>query len=308
MNETHGTPRRAFGWTGGSSGSRSAGHSIAVTVPGMHITTQTEAPLQSIPIAMLFYMTSPASCRIRACIRSTATRVRRRAVRMAGRQLLCVTLAAALFSPGATVTVAENMDNQVPGIDSTAVNDRPWRDALCCGPNALYIFLRCHGYELSYTDLREQIDTTSRGSSFADLKQAAEHFGGSVEIVQTDLEAIKRSALPVIVLLDSFQQQTGHFTVVVDANEAGVVLLDPLSTLTTRLDNAAFQRLWSSYALVPRANSPTMIIAALGLTAVIATAAAIYRKYRKMSVSAKTLTSDMTDGDSMSLVMNPASI
>ena len=148
-----------------------------------------------------------------------------------------------------------------------------WREALCCGPNSLYIFLKSHDYQVDYMRIREDVPLTDRGCSFADLASAAEDAGASVAVVKTDLTRIREASLPAIVLLDSTEHDFGHFTVLVEADSEGVMLLDPLTTLTTRIPNADFQRVWSSYALVlvnPSRDTVTLIIVAcsLGLVAI----------------------------------------
>jgi hypothetical protein len=126
-----------------------------------------------------------------------------------------------------------------------------WREGMCCGPNALFAFLKCHNIDCTYSEIRERVSISTRGCSLADLFGAAKSFGAEVEIVKTDLDYLADGHLPAIVLLDGIGvEEVGHFSLLLRKQEGSVLLFDPIKCVITDLKSGQFQRIWSGYSLV----------------------------------------------------------
>jgi len=128
----------------------------------------------------------------------------------------------------------------------------PWREALNCGPNALFVFLQCYEVEVGLADVRRQIPLTGKGCSFADLELGSEHFGLPAKTIKTDVSALGAGELPAVILLDKLDADFGHFVLVFEVDEKRVTVMDPVSTVVKRVELGGFQRAWTGYAMVPR--------------------------------------------------------
>ncbi len=162
-----------------------------------------------------------------------------------------------------------------------------WRSRLVCGRNSLYLFLKCHGYRVAYTELQDLIPLGERGSSFGDLHRAAAQLGADVDVLKTDVDRLAAADLPAIVLLESAKAPSGHFVVLADVDETSVLITDPTSTSSARMPRAQFQRSWSGYAMTHR---PTPLLrTATGLLALTLGGAMILpgmRQWRRRRVAA----------------------
>jgi hypothetical protein len=131
-----------------------------------------------------------------------------------------------------------------------AQEETSWRSRLVCGRNSLYLFLKSHGHRVDYAELRRAIPLGDLGSSFGDLHRAAQRFGAAVEIWHASLDRLAAVDLPAIVLLESARAPSGHFVLLVDVDDANVLITDPTSTSSVRMPRAQFLRSYSGFAMI----------------------------------------------------------
>ncbi len=99
-----------------------------------------------------------------------------------------------------------------------------------CGPASLKMVMDYYGLSVSEKEIaRVAGSSRERGTSIKGLIRAAEHFGFKTILKKDaslrDLEYFVNKKIPVIV--DWFDREEGHYSVVVDITKRKVVLMDP---------------------------------------------------------------------------------
>ncbi|WP_167547111.1 cysteine peptidase family C39 domain-containing protein [Stieleria maiorica] len=126
-----------------------------------------------------------------------------------------------------------------------------WRESVSCGPNALYVYLRGQGADVSLADVRDLVSVSRKGASFASMADAAATLGVESRIVQTSPEVLKTLPCPCVILYHAKGTQPGHYFVLAESDRQGFRLFDPLTTLTTTVSTAELSREWTGYVLIP---------------------------------------------------------
>ncbi len=99
-----------------------------------------------------------------------------------------------------------------------------------CGPASLKMVLDYYGISVSEAELGKLSGTTQKmGTSIEGLIKAAKHFGFQAFLKTKssldDLRYFVKREIPVIV--DWFNEDDGHYSVVVDIDRNNIVLMDP---------------------------------------------------------------------------------
>ena len=99
-----------------------------------------------------------------------------------------------------------------------------------CGPASLKIVMDYYGVSVSETEIARIAGATKeKGTSIKGLIKAARRFGFKTFLKQNsslkDLEYFVNKKIPVIV--DWFDEDDGHYSVVVDIDKKNVILMDP---------------------------------------------------------------------------------
>jgi hypothetical protein len=164
-----------------------------------------------------------------------------------------------------------------------------WREGIQCGPNALYLFLRLHGWKGTLEQVRKRVPVEDvKGCSLATLYRVAGELGMPVRLVKTDIDGLQAEDLPAIVHIDNPEyMQAGHFSLFMGAGRSRTsdqkvtYLIDPIQFTENEVSAPQFERTWTAYALVRRAPGSSTYLgyglwATLGitLTAVVLCAAA----------------------------------
>ncbi len=108
---------------------------------------------------------------------------------------------------------------------------KPFRETPgLCGPASLKMVLDYYGVSVSEQELaRLSGSSKEKGTSVSGLVKAAKHFGFKAFLKKNsslkDLEYFVNKKIPVIV--DWFNEDDGHYSVVVDIDKKDVVLMDP---------------------------------------------------------------------------------
>jgi len=99
-----------------------------------------------------------------------------------------------------------------------------------CGPASLKMVMDYYGVSVSEAEIAKISGATrEKGISTSGLVKAAKHFGFKTFVKENsslkDLEYFVNKKIPVIV--DWFDEDDGHYSVVVDVDEKNIVLMDP---------------------------------------------------------------------------------
>lgn len=123
-------------------------------------------------------------------------------------------------------------------------------DAMC-GPASLKAALKFYGVDVPEAMLKRLSDASTRdGTSPQGLAQAAIDLGFDAEVRQhvtfDELRAYVRDGVAVVV--DWFDQNMGHYSVVKDVTDDTIVLMDPSDDGSTRrMKLADFEKVWFDF-------------------------------------------------------------
>jgi ABC-type bacteriocin/lantibiotic exporter with double-glycine peptidase domain len=156
-----------------------------------------------------------------------------------------------------------------------------------CGPNALYVFLRMHGHDVTIDDVNNALPYSPLGHTVLALQGAALTCGAEVRIVRTDTSADLLSAsLPLILHRANAPGRPGHFMVIWRASPDGRFnLIDGTTSehLTNSVDQMVADNRWTGIAIEHVKASPIapfrLIAPAALLISLVAIARAIYRLF-----------------------------
>jgi hypothetical protein len=129
-----------------------------------------------------------------------------------------------------------------------------WRTAPKCGLNALYLFLKGHGYSVNYRELERLVPIGPRGSSLLEMKKAATRLGVRVDVCKATPSALTSADLPFIA---HYHGQTGsgdHYVLVLGFDGSIVDLIDGTTALRRDVPIEHFRRDWDGYCLMRSPN------------------------------------------------------
>jgi Peptidase C39 family len=160
------------------------------------------------------------------------------------------------------VAVAARGGDAVPaaGDEAGEGGSAHWREAMNCGPNSLYMWLKLEGWDGSLRTVRAHLPVGDRGCSLEEVRRAAGALGHPVDVVKTSLSDLSLPGqLPAIVHLDSRELADGHYVVLLRigenklSGEKVVTVLDPMFAQVNEMPVGDFCRNWSTYAVVRKA-------------------------------------------------------
>jgi len=130
------------------------------------------------------------------------------------------------------------------------------REAVMCGPNVLYLFLRAHNQSVVADRFFREVEPSDYGLALTELRDASTRNGLRAEIRRcTYAELISRCTFPLVALLatrrGSDQEKDGHYVLVLDADTKGVTVVDGTSGEQNYLCREKFCRQWKGYVIVP---------------------------------------------------------
>lgn len=134
-----------------------------------------------------------------------------------------------------------------------------WRERGDCGPNALYVFLRLHGRELTLQDVKHEIPIDpAKGCSIEALRAASQSFGVTSQVRFVTPNELKSIPMPFIIHGTSdVEGESGHFSVVVkwDPQTRRFSIIDPVWETYESYTEQFVVTGFSGYVLV---RSPTL--------------------------------------------------
>jgi len=119
-----------------------------------------------------------------------------------------------------------------------------------CGPASLKMVFDYYGVSVSEAEISKIAGATKeKGTSIAGLIKAAKHFGFKVFSKErstiSDLKYfIKRK---ILVIVDWFFEDEGHYSVVIDINKKNIVLMDPTLEGIRKFSAEKFLRVWFDF-------------------------------------------------------------
>lgn len=136
--------------------------------------------------------------------------------------------------------------------------------ALICGPNALYMFLKAHGKAVSPDTFFAEVSVENGGLSLAHLRQASVRHGLPAEVRRCSYaQLVGQCPLPVIAMLQLTKESVGpaaqgdgHYVLVLDADLSSVLLVDGTAGEMARYPRDLFCSEWQGYVLVPTTSEP----------------------------------------------------
>jgi ABC-type bacteriocin/lantibiotic exporter with double-glycine peptidase domain len=136
-------------------------------------------------------------------------------------------------------------------VTSTLASPKP-----VCGANSLYLFLRLHGCNLSYSELAAALGEDERGVSLHQLRSVASAFDLQCTVRKGNLINLGGCSLPLIAhMANPTPGELGHYVVVVHLSDAAVTMLDGTSGLEEQIPLDEFARSWTGYVLEGGAGS-----------------------------------------------------
>jgi hypothetical protein len=139
-----------------------------------------------------------------------------------------------------------------------------------CGLNSLYLLLRLAGHDVTYDQTREAVAISSRGTSLRELQQAASRLGVRTRVSRCSMAELLQTPKPVIAYLRLREgaplAEPGHYVVVLNADEAGVEVLDSAFAGSFKYPTSRWEVYWTGHILAPAAEIWTR---PLTLTAVV---------------------------------------
>lgn len=150
---------------------------------------------------------------------------------------------------------------------AASVSGSHWRAPSSCGIACCYTLLRLNGNAPSYWELERRLSPGSRGVSLAAMKESCTDAGLRVEVIKASPTEFNSIDWPGIVHLEGNGSQTGHFVVVLRADDGAVHFLDPQVAGVRRAYPPDFFLDWSGFALVRSRRHAGNIMLLVSLTA-----------------------------------------
>lgn len=132
-----------------------------------------------------------------------------------------------------------------------------------CGVNSLFVFLRLWGHPVRGADVERVTPRGPRGTSMAELQNAARELGVETSLLECNLEDLgTRCPLPAIALFRPGGQAAaapveypGHYVVVLAVDERTVTWIDGTVGVQLRKTRADFSGRWRGFVLAHLAGS-----------------------------------------------------
>lgn len=152
-----------------------------------------------------------------------------------------------------------------------------WRSPQNCGANCVYVWLRHCDATVKHDEVVGQIFIEREGASLESLKSCLSNFGLATNVVRGDPTWLKVTSKPFIAHVEwddasvSEFGQRGHYVLVLDAGDDGVVYLDGTTGFTERVSLQEFLRAWTGLSVAKtRSALPEVgLIALLALSTVM---------------------------------------
>jgi ABC-type bacteriocin/lantibiotic exporter with double-glycine peptidase domain len=120
-----------------------------------------------------------------------------------------------------------------------------------CGLNACYILLGLHNREVDYEALRRQVRISERGTTLADMAAAVRSYGLNAVCVKAKPALLDGDYFPCIVHTEGGGDKgLGHYYVALNRRGPFIVLQDPTTQTTLRMEWTSFLEMWSGNALI----------------------------------------------------------
>jgi hypothetical protein len=139
--------------------------------------------------------------------------------------------------------------------EGTQDNDLVWRTARACPINSLYIFLRLHDVDASYSQIAQELPLTKEGSSLINLRDYAARCGIAARVIRSSPELLSVQNLPVIAHLEESTSTSGHYIIVTGATSNVVEYIDGTTATIDTMPMSSFAKFWTGYLLI--SNRPT---------------------------------------------------
>jgi hypothetical protein len=173
--------------------------------------------------------------------------------------------------------------------------ERSWQTGKKCGPVALFFLLRCHGRNVTLDDVHAITRVGEKGSSMADLHEAAAWFGLKTRIIKIVPEELSGLPKPLIIHWATGvgnNDTNGHFDVLVREqimpdSSSYYEIIDTTSCIAQRISAQNAGPRLSGYALIVDPLSNWWYLAAWGLFGVLLAVdlalagAFLYRDFRR---------------------------
>jgi hypothetical protein len=145
---------------------------------------------------------------------------------------------------------------------SSDVQEGPWRVSDNDAINALYMFLRTHGYEGKYEAYLSQVQALRDAPSMISLRNASNKMGHPTAIVKTAVEDVITPGFPkpAIVFVDGPGGGVGRWEVVLYANKEHVAVLTGGTMIVMLVPMDQFRMDWTGYALIAESQQPCLRI------------------------------------------------
>jgi hypothetical protein len=178
--------------------------------------------------------------------------------------------------------------------------------AVMCGPNALYIFLKAHARPVSADRLFREVDPGDQGLSLGELRDASTRYGLSSEVRRCTYEQlVGECPLPLVALLrpgpEIGGRGPGHYVLVVHADSDAITLIDATSGRQISSPRAAFCRDWKGYVVVPTGGRPSWLPLLAGTGAAWALVGWLTLRLKSPGTCASRLTQSEVSSDASSM-------
>ena len=128
-----------------------------------------------------------------------------------------------------------------------------------CGRRSLFVLLKLLHKGLEYNDLEVLLPIREKGSTLAELVEAAKYWHCPLEAKRGDISALTATNLPAIahIWLDGTQRSTGHYVVIVGVRKGSnqILYIDPSMGRLLSVSIEQFKASWSGYVAVPVDNT-----------------------------------------------------
>lgn len=126
-----------------------------------------------------------------------------------------------------------------------------WRTPSNSGLNSLYLLLHYNHRPVNYERLAALLPSGGRGTSLADLQDAARASGLKTRILKWGPAEFGRFANPAVVHVEDPAQDGGRFVLAVYRGGANYEVVDGATAQLMETPIDEFRRAWSGYVLVP---------------------------------------------------------
>jgi hypothetical protein len=161
-----------------------------------------------------------------------------------------------------------------------------WRTASRDGANCLYLFLALAGRKVDYQDVKAALEGGGRGSSLADLQDAARRLGLDASVYQWWPSQLIHAPSPVIAYMDNDKGEGGYFMLVLQATDRRCYVINGANATIEEQGADDFRHAWSGFVLAPTqpAPSPKVELLSYGISGIILAGYGWFRVRRALAV------------------------